>query len=186
MIHYATFGRRAWAWILALLIDLFVLAMLQAVARGNDVWAPFLCWLVIHHVALVVEGGTLGHRLAGVRVVRLDGTRVGVLPAIFREVSQLFLSLPPLGLGFLWMLDQPEGRCWHDMIAGTIVVRERSAASVAAPAWADAPPWRARKTSGAEPVVVAAAAPAASDARPPAGADASSHDEPARDDTSHD
>jgi uncharacterized RDD family membrane protein YckC len=34
-----------------------------------------------------------------------------------------FLSLAPVGLGFFWMLFDPNRQTWHDKIAGTIVVR---------------------------------------------------------------
>jgi uncharacterized RDD family membrane protein YckC len=34
-----------------------------------------------------------------------------------------FLSLIIIGLGFLWIVFDPEKRAWHDKIAGTVVVR---------------------------------------------------------------
>lgn len=141
MIRYASFGRRLWAFVLSLLVDLVVLATMSAVADGGDVAAPFLAWYLIHHVGFVVEGGTIGHRLAGLRVVREDGERPGVLFAFVREAARVGLSLPPLALGFLWMLDEPRRRTWHDLLGGTVVVREAVPVEHAAPAWADDPPW---------------------------------------------
>lgn len=143
MVQYATFGRRLWAFVLTLLLDLLVLWSLDAVT-GGEALLPFAFWYLLHHVGLVVEGGTLGQRLAGLRVVRTDGGPVPVAHAFMREVVRLFGSLPPLGLGALWMLDQPERRTWHDLAAGTVVVRERAADAPAAPAWAAQPPWRAQ------------------------------------------
>jgi uncharacterized RDD family membrane protein YckC len=140
VIRYAGAGRRTWAFVLTLLVDLVVLGTIRAMVDGGEVAGPFLVWYLIHHVGLVVEGGTIGQRLAGLRVTRLDGTRVRVAHAFAREFAFVALSLPPLGLGLLWMLDQPERRTWHDLVGGTVVVRER--APDAAPAWADAPPWR--------------------------------------------
>jgi uncharacterized RDD family membrane protein YckC len=32
-------------------------------------------------------------------------------------------SIAALGLGCLWMLNDPERQTWHDKIAGTIVVK---------------------------------------------------------------
>jgi len=141
MIRYASFGRRAWAFLLAIVVDLVVLGTLEIVTGGGEVAAAFAFWYLLHHVGLVVEGGTIGHRLAGLRVVRQDGTSLGVAHAFMREVVRLFLSLPPLGLGFLWMLDQPNRRTWHDLLADSVVVRETAAQQVAAPVWADDPPW---------------------------------------------
>lgn len=142
MIRYASFGRRLWAFVLSLLLDLLVLGALSTVTGGADIAAPFAAWYAIHHVGFVVEGGTLGHRLAGLRVVRVDGERVGVVHAVMREIMRLFVSLPPLALGALWMLDHPQRRTWHDLVADTVVVRELPAGAVTAPAWADDPPWR--------------------------------------------
>jgi uncharacterized RDD family membrane protein YckC len=147
MIRFASFGRRTWGLVLDLLLDLLVLGALKVVTDGADVLAPFAMWYLINHVAFVVEGGSLGHRLAGLRIVRVDGGRVGPLHAIMREVVKLFLSLPPLGMGFLWMLDEPRRRTWHDLLAGSVVVRELVSAEVVVPEWADAPPWRAAKQS---------------------------------------
>lgn len=141
MIRYASFGRRAWAFLLSIVVDLVVLGTLEVVTGGGETMAPFAFWYLLHHVGLVVEGGTIGHRLAGLRVVRVDGRPLGVPHALMREVVRLFLSLPPLGLGFLWMLDQADRRTWHDLLADSVVVRETAAQQAAAPAWADDPPW---------------------------------------------
>lgn len=143
MIRYATFARRLWAFVLALVIDLLVFATIAMWTGRAAAAAPFLFWYLLHHVGLVVEGGTLGHRLAGLRVVRVDGERVGVAHAFAREFARIGLSLPPLGLGVLWMLDEPRRRTWHDLLAGTVVVRE-SLAQAVAPEWAHDPPWRQR------------------------------------------
>lgn len=149
MIRYASFGRRLWAFVLSLLVDLLVLGALYAYA-GDQVGPPFLFWYLIHHVGLVVEGGTLGHRLAGLRVVDARGERPGVVHAVVREIVRVFLSIPPLGLGVLWMLDHPERRTWHDIVGGTVVVRELASDVQGAPEWASDPPWRRRAS---EPMV---------------------------------
>lgn len=140
-IVYATFGRRLWAFMLALVIDLIVLAVLAGVGVGDYLAELMLVWVVLHHAGLVTEGGNFGHRLAGLRVVRAeDGERVGVLHAIIRMIVQVAAILP-LGLGMLWMLDEPRRRTWGDLAAGSVVVREIQRGAVTAPAWAQAPPW---------------------------------------------
>ena len=35
-----------------------------------------------------------------------------------------YLSLLPLGLGFLWILLDPKKRGWHDLLAGTVVIEK--------------------------------------------------------------
>lgn len=146
MIHYASFGRRLWAFTLSLFVDLIVLGTMQVVTDGGDVWGAFGFWLLLHHVGLVVEGGTIGHRLAGLRIVAEDGERLGVVHAVVRVLAKVGLSLPPLGMGFLWMLDHPRRQCWHDLLANSVVVRESTLMELAAPDWANDPPWR-RTTS---------------------------------------
>lgn len=148
MIRYASLGRRCWAFTLSMLIDLIVLStMLAVVGEDSSVAGAFGVWYLMHHVGLVAEGGTLGHRLAGLRVVGDDGERVPVVFAFVRQLVLIALSIPPLGLGVLWMLDEPQSRTWHDLLAHTVVVRESSASVESAPAWADAPPWRAPATA---------------------------------------
>jgi uncharacterized RDD family membrane protein YckC len=143
MIHYASLGRRFWAFALSTLVDLIVLLTMRAVVGdGASVAGAFGVWYLMHHVGLVVEGGTLGHRLAGLRVVDEAGERVTVVFAFVREFAKLALSIPPLGLGILWMLDEPQRRTWHDLLAHSVVVRESDVLAQAGPSWADAPPWR--------------------------------------------
>lgn len=141
MITYASFSRRFAALLLALLVDLFVYLVLGAIGVGDYLGELWLAWFVIHHVGLVAEGGSFGHRLVGLRVVRVDGGRLGVVMAFVRLIVEI-ASLLPLGLGMLWMLDQAQRRTWHDLAAGSIVVRETPRVETAGPEWADAPPWR--------------------------------------------
>lgn len=154
MIRYASFGRRLWAFVLSALVDLLVLGTMTVITDGADVWGAFGFWYLLHHVGLVVEGGTIGHRLAGLRVVREDGERVGIVHATVRELARIGLSIPPLGMGVLWMLDHPRRQTWHDLIANSVVVHEATELSTAAPAWSDDPPWRRSKdaTSRTDPV----------------------------------
>jgi uncharacterized RDD family membrane protein YckC len=163
MITYATFGRRLAAFTIDVCIMLFAVGILAAFVQGA--WLALLSvmlWLM-YHVGLVMEGGTFGHRLLGLRVVHLDGTSVSFGSSLARALTLYFASLPPLGLGALWMLDQDERRGWHDLAASTIVVREIQQAAFAAPTWAAAPPWRATGDV-ATPYVAPPATPAVTDA----------------------
>jgi uncharacterized RDD family membrane protein YckC len=69
----------------------------------------------------VLFGQTLGKALTGIRVVRMDNTRLTIGHALLRYVGY-WLSAIPLFLGFLWVLGDPERRAWHDKLAGTCVV----------------------------------------------------------------
>jgi uncharacterized RDD family membrane protein YckC len=108
------FGRR----LIALIIDwLACLAIATAVFRTHaeqQLWTlgffAIEVWLLT-----ALTGFTLGKRLTGVRVARLDGRPVGLVSALVRTLL-LLLVLPPL------VLDK-DLRGLHDKAAGTIVVR---------------------------------------------------------------
>jgi uncharacterized RDD family membrane protein YckC len=159
---YATFRRRASALVLDLVIDLLAAAVIFGWTEGSASGWLFAAFLVLHHVGLSMEGGTMGKRMLGLRLVRTDGARVPLGRAIVRELVRLVASLGSLGLGFLWMLDQPERRTWHDLAAGTIVDREL--AGDVGPVWRYDPPWRSAHDR-ARPL-----SPAPVDWSPPTGA----------------
>ena len=69
-----------------------------------------------------LKGSTIGGIVFGLQIVRADGRAIDWATAIVRALS-CFLSLIVLGLGFIWILFDRDHRAWHDMIAGTLVVR---------------------------------------------------------------
>jgi uncharacterized RDD family membrane protein YckC len=67
------------------------------------------------------QGQTLGQKIAGVRVVRLDGLPMNVGTSIVRVFGYYLNGF--LLLGWLWPLWDAQNQGWHDKIAGTVVVR---------------------------------------------------------------
>ncbi|RJS48004.1 transporter [Nocardioides cavernaquae] len=59
-------------------------------------------------------GGSFGQLMTRLRVVRLDGGRLGPLPALARS-AMIALVIPPL-------VFKPDGRGLHDLVAGSRVV----------------------------------------------------------------
>lgn len=77
---------------------------------------------VAYHAFFSVRGGaTPGKRFMGISVVGTSGP-VSAGWAVIRAAAYL-LSAVPLGLGFLWSVVDGAGRTWHDLLAGTAVVR---------------------------------------------------------------
>jgi uncharacterized RDD family membrane protein YckC len=72
-----------------------------------------------------LTGGTVGKRLMGLRVVRLDGKPLGVVRSLARAVGY-FLSTPLCNFGFLIALVHPESRTLHDILSGALVVETRA------------------------------------------------------------
>ena len=71
-------------------------------------------------------GVTLGKWATGLRIEKNDGGELGIGRALLRHFVGYPVSFALLGIGFLVAAVSVTGRGLHDMIAGTIVVREGS------------------------------------------------------------
>lgn len=67
-------------------------------------------------------GQTIGMRAWRLRIVRTDGAPLDTRQAIVRFIVSV-LSLVAAGLGFWWALFDSQNRTWHDIAAGTLMVR---------------------------------------------------------------
>lgn len=116
----ATLGRR----VIALAIDWFAcLAICVGLLRmayppaGAQSLLP-LGVLFVENVLLVgTVGTTLGHRVMGMVVRRVDGGPLGIVGAALRSLL-LVLVIPAV----IWDAD---GRGLHDRVAGSVLVRTR-------------------------------------------------------------
>jgi uncharacterized RDD family membrane protein YckC len=82
----------------------------------------FLVALAYHVSFWTLKGTTLGGIICQLRLVRVDGERIGFPDALVRGLTGIF-SLAVFGLGFLWILRDPDKQAWHDRVAGTFVVK---------------------------------------------------------------
>jgi Predicted membrane protein/domain len=73
-----------------------------------------------------LTGLTLGKWATGLRIERNDGGEIGIGRALIRHFVGYPLSFVLLGLGFFLAAFTVRGRGLHDIIAGTVVVREGS------------------------------------------------------------
>jgi uncharacterized RDD family membrane protein YckC len=70
-------------------------------------------------------GGTPGKLLMGCAVVdAASHRRLSFFQAVLRYIGY-FISSLPLGLGFLWVAWHPRRQGFHDLIAKTVVLRDR-------------------------------------------------------------
>jgi len=67
-------------------------------------------------------GATIGMRAWRLRIVRGDGRPLDARTALIR-FAVAWVSLAALGAGFWWSLIDRERRSWHDLAAGTVLVR---------------------------------------------------------------
>ena len=98
----------------ALMID-WLMCTAIALAAFHNQYFTIVVFAVEIYVLIALTGFTVGKRLLGLRVVRLDGKPVGLLWALVRTI--LFLAVvPPL------VFDQDQ-RGLHDKAANTAVIR---------------------------------------------------------------
>jgi uncharacterized RDD family membrane protein YckC len=68
------------------------------------------------------SGQTPGMRVVGVRVISFDGGgSIGYGRALIRWIGG-YISAIVIFLGYFWMLWDKEKQCWHDKLAGDVVV----------------------------------------------------------------
>lgn len=137
---YAPFFNRAVAFVLDAIVLIFLTFILANVAglltgspSTSQAAAQFMMvWMLMTTVTYVGyfgycftewHGQTIGKRMMGVRVVKINGTSLSWSDAFLRCWVGYLLALAPLGLGFWWALFDKEKRGWHDMIAETRVVK---------------------------------------------------------------
>lgn len=86
------------------------------------IWAVSLLATGYFVMLHTLSGQTLGKSIFKLRVVGADHETIGYGRALWRWVSTV--ATAPLLLGLLWILWSAEKRAWHDMMAGTWVMRE--------------------------------------------------------------
>jgi uncharacterized RDD family membrane protein YckC len=114
----ARVGRR----VAAVCVDWFVCTVIAAGLMGYRLgegglgpFKPLAVFVVMNLLLVGTLGSTMGHRLFGIRVVRLGGAPAGPLLGAIRTIL-LALVIPAA----IWDRDT---RGFHDKIAGTITTR---------------------------------------------------------------
>lgn len=127
--------------VLAFLIDWVILLILYTVGMGAAailglvtfglLWGPLLALLpllpIVYHTGLVASPrrATLGQSLLGLRVVSTtDPAGPGWVQALIGVVLFYAGLMLTSGLILIWALFDDRGRCLHDILSGTRVVRE--------------------------------------------------------------
>jgi uncharacterized RDD family membrane protein YckC len=78
-------------------------------------------FLILYNIGFwMLAGQTPGKRLMGLRIVRTDGERITLGPAILRWLGYWLSAI--LFLGYLWVLVDDRRQAFHDKLAGTLVV----------------------------------------------------------------
>jgi uncharacterized RDD family membrane protein YckC len=119
----ATFAERLGALMLDA-IAVAIVAQLLSLDRHGDPGNRLIVLLaLVYHVGFWTwRATTPGGMILQLRVTRIDGKKLEFPESLVRGLTGIF-SLVVAGLGFLWMLWDPERQTWHDRVAGTYVVK---------------------------------------------------------------
>ena len=107
----ATIGRR----LLALLIDWLLCSVIALAVFHSRGWWTLAIFAAETYLLTALTGFTVGKRVLGIRVARMDGRPVGFLWALVRTV--LLLAVVPA------LITDRDLRGLHDRAANTIVIR---------------------------------------------------------------
>jgi len=97
-------------------------ALGQMVALGAGI--PCVFWAGYQYLLMVYGASTPGLRLAGLELVRFDGSAARRSLRRWRVLAS-YLSGASLGMGFAWALLDEDALCWHDRITHTYVAPRR-------------------------------------------------------------
>jgi uncharacterized RDD family membrane protein YckC len=143
-MEYVGVGRR----LLAVIIDAIILGVINGIilmvfhsgtattadggvsynASGPGVALAYIIPLVYYIVLEATMGGTLGKRILGLRVVKLDGSPISWGESIIRNLLRIIDGIPafiPYLLGAILIWTSPTKQRLGDRVAKTVVVRRR-------------------------------------------------------------
>lgn len=107
----------------AFVLDAILVAFISGVLDLSDRDGLYVVLLVAYHVAFWSwKGTTIGGLIVQLRLVRVDGRPLEFTDALVRGLTGIF-SIGALGLGGFWILKDEQRQAWHDLVAGTLVVR---------------------------------------------------------------
>ncbi len=98
----------------ALVVDWLLCELIALALFGNNYWTIAVFAAEVY-LLTAMTGFTIGKRIVGIRVVRLDGKPVGLIRALWRVL--LLLAVVPA------LVFDKDLRGLHDRAAGTIVIR---------------------------------------------------------------
>ncbi|WP_082305629.1 MULTISPECIES: RDD family protein [unclassified Pseudoalteromonas] len=135
-VELTSFTRRFAAIIIDSILLSLILAVFFAVFYGDSDWLANqnewsfngivyneLLPLLLVVMFWVHKAATPGKMLLNAKVVDAKtGNNLSIGQSIIRYVGYI-ISAIPFGLGFIWALFDEKKRGWHDMLAGSMVIR---------------------------------------------------------------
>ncbi|AOH54678.1 hypothetical protein ABE28_009980 [Peribacillus muralis] len=126
------FWKRFFAGFLDVLIISLPLSLIFSWITGdweNEDFSTILNLLYMLIVPIVWYGYTVGKRIMGIRIVRVDGRKLGIGTMLLRTFVAGIVYVLTLGIGYIvsaFMVGmRKDHRSIHDFIAGTYVTSEK-------------------------------------------------------------
>jgi uncharacterized RDD family membrane protein YckC len=120
-----TFGG-FWIRFVAYIIDIILIGIVAAIAgsiSASLVYVVYIGVLVYFILCWGLLGQTIGMMPFGLRIVRnSDGGKLTWGNVIMRMIGWIVSGIV-LDIGFIWAAFDSRKRGWHDMIGGTVVIR---------------------------------------------------------------
>jgi uncharacterized RDD family membrane protein YckC len=135
-LSYGGFWRRLGATLIDTIVMIIVFSVPVSLYYGDSYWdsegfAGVFDFLMTFVLPIVISiwmwirfAATPGKMALNLRIVNAHtGENISTGQAIIRYLGYIVSGLP-LGLGFLWIAFDQRKRGWHDMIAGTVVIKQ--------------------------------------------------------------
>ncbi|WP_412466014.1 RDD family protein [Pedobacter sp. KLB.chiD] len=85
----------------------------------------FLVKLLYGSIAEATKNqATIGKKLLNIKVTDLEGSRVSFGISLARNLSKI-MSVVPVFFGYLYSFLNKKHQCWHDIVANTLVIKDR-------------------------------------------------------------
>lgn len=136
--YFASFDQRLMAWAIDYFIITVVYAVLLAIAILIIEAKDIRMFLVLVAVVLIFLSkflyniigeisktqGTIGKKLMDIKVADEYGVRLTFSTALIRNLCKI-ISNVSFGIGYIICFFNKKQQCLHDMIAGTLVIKDR-------------------------------------------------------------
>jgi uncharacterized RDD family membrane protein YckC len=134
-LAYADFWVRAWAAFLDTVLLAIVIFPMMSATYGNDwhrldyfVLGPLdllFTWILPAFYSILFwkfKGATPGKMAVKIKIVDASTGNPPTLRQLLIRYLASYLSLLPLGIGYIWADFDPRRQAWHDKLACTVVV----------------------------------------------------------------
>ncbi|CAM3858671.1 RDD family protein [Vreelandella rituensis] len=138
-LEYVGFWPRTGAAVIDTILLGVIIWPLLTVFYGDSYWLSdsfvqgpmdlLLSWIFPAVAAIlfwVVKQATPGKMAVAAKIVDAKSGNPASTGQLVGRYFAYYLSMLPLGLGFLWVVFDDRKQGWHDKLAGTVVVRQKN------------------------------------------------------------